>query len=192
MIDVKRSDCSYTAFFCEENIWQLTHMLIERGWAADDLRVLFFSNPMQSVLLSNQRAAHAGHDVVWDYHVVLRAWRDNDDNILDPDTCLSFPTRTINYLHKTFRGDQNIHPGLRTLVREIPADAYIAQFVSDRSHMVGVLPSSAFPRYPAIAPLPGTSAIDLAQYRDMTAVLDDGSIVMPVGEYAKRVTAKAR
>ena len=180
MTDIKRESCPYTAFFCEENIWRLARRLVDDGTAANTLQVLLFSNPARSVLLLNQRAAPAGRLVVWDYHVVLRARDGGGDVILDPDTRLPFPTPTQDYLRETFPDQADLPAGLRTLVRRIPAISYLTRFYSDRSHMRGQLPRSAFPDYPIIEPVAGVEAIDLAAYRDPLCELHDGSRVTTI------------
>ncbi len=180
MMDIKRESCPYTAFFCEENVWRLTRELVDKGTDADTLQVLLFSNPSQSILLFSQRAAPPGRPVVWDYNVVLRARHSGNDVILDPDTRLDFPTPTSSYLRDTFPDQGRLPVRLRTLVRSIPAASYLAHFYSDRSHMQGQLPRSAFPDYPIIQPDAGVAPIDLAAYRDPQRALSDGSRVTAI------------
>ena len=182
MMDIKRETCPYTAFFCEENIWLLARQLIDSGVAADGLQVLLFSNTSQSVLLVNQRAAPSGWPVVWDYHVVLRIHDSDGDIVLDPDTRMPFPMPTADYLRDTFPDSRRLPDRLRTLVRSIPAESYLTHFYSDRSHMQGQLPGSAFPDYPIIQPEAGVEAIDLAAYRDPQRSLHDGSRVTTIDE----------
>jgi hypothetical protein len=180
VMDVNRESCPYAAFFCEENIWRLARQLIDGGAEADALQVLLFSNPNESVLLLKQRAAPPVRPVVWDYHVVLRAREADGDFILDPDSRLQFPTPTADYLRDTFPDQSRLPPRLRTLVRSIPAASYLAHFYSDRSHMQGRLPRSAFPDYPIIRPDTAVRRIELAAYRDPHRELRDGSRVTAI------------
>ncbi|MDJ0738438.1 MAG: hypothetical protein QNJ91_01900 [Gammaproteobacteria bacterium] len=190
MMDIKHADCRYTRYFCEENIWHLAGAGIAQGTPPRELEVLYFINTSQSVLLLEQRAAPPGMPVVWDYHVVLRARDAQHDRIFDLDTRLAFPQATDGYLRATFPAQQALPAGLRAQVRSIPAAAYLARFRSDRSHMVGHLPASAFPDYPCLTPAPGVAAIDLADYRDPRRRLDDGSTLCHVDDLLAPAAAK--
>ena len=174
----RRDAFRYTALFCEENIWHLAHDLIEQGIDASRLRVLFFSNPWESIVLFNQRHAEPGEPAAWDYHVVLQAELDGEDWIFDLDTRLPFPMPRDAYLAGTFPPQAALPARYRTQVRAIPAASYLAHFYSDRSHMIGHIPANAFPDYPIIQPTPGTAAIPLGDYRDMHKTLPDGSSVL--------------
>ena len=174
-----RDSIRYTPLFCEENIWWLAHMMVDRGQNPDDLTVMFLSNAAQRILLACQRAAGDGC-TIWDYHVVLQARLDGRDWIMDPDTRLDFPAPRARYLAQTFPDQAGLPEHLRTWVRRVPAAGYLAHFRSDRGHMSGRIPASAFPDYPIIAPPDGVRCIDLGDYRDMRKALADGSDVLPV------------
>ena len=174
-----RDSIRYTPLFCEENIWWLVHAMVDRGLDPDDLTVMFLSNPGQGILLACQRAADPGDCVIWDYHVVLEARLQGRDWIFDPATRLGFPAPRDDYLARTFPDQATLPEPLRTWVRRVPAAAYLAHFRSDRGHMRGRIPASAFPDYPIIAPPDGVRHIDLSDYRDMRKALADGSDVLP-------------
>lgn len=184
-MDIKRRDCAYTALFCEENVWLLARKLVEQGWSVDALQVLLFTNAAQQVLLFNQRVARPGQAAIWDYHVVLRAIEDDADWLLDQDTRLPFPVATKTYLQATFPAGQHRDSGLAAKVRVIPATSYLQRLSSDRSHMLGRAPRSAFPRYPPIVPDPSARPITLSQYRNIDALLDDGSRVLALSQLAQ-------
>ena len=177
-MDFERGDFRYTALFCEENVWWLTHDLVGQGVSFADLWVLVFSNPTRSILMSNQRAALPGRPVAWDYHVVLVATVDGLPRVFDFDSRLSFPVTLTEYLAASFPPQAMLPPSYRTEVRVVPAAGYLARLYSDRSHMAGRVPRSAFPAYPVIQPAPGISPITLARYLDMRAELDDDSRVL--------------
>jgi hypothetical protein len=175
-----RKTFRYTPFFCEENVWWLVRSLLANGLRAERLQVLLFSNRMQSILLTNQRRGDDGRPVIWDYHVVLRARIDAQDWVFDLDTRLAFPAALDAYLSGTFPVQSLLPERYRTWVRSIAAISYLAHFYSDRSHMLGRLPISAFPDYPIIQPDDAANRIPLSEYRDMRRPLVDGGQAMPV------------
>jgi len=176
----ERNDFRYTALFCEENVWWLAYDLVERDLPVADVWVLVFSNPTQSILMLNQRAAPPGRPVAWDYHVVLAASLDGEALVFDFDSRLSFPVPLAEYLAASFPPQAALPRSYRTRVRLIPAASYLERFTSDRGHMAGRVPPSAFPDYPMIEPGAGVSPITLARFRDMRAELDDGSRLLPL------------
>ena len=142
--------------------------------------MLLFTNPSESVLLCNQRAAPQGVATVWDYHLVLQAGIDEAVQIFDLDTHLDFPASLETYVQNTFPRQAALPEYNRAWVRVIPALSYLEHFWSDRSHMQGHLPHSAFPDYPIIRPPAGVEAISLEAYRDIRRRLPDGSEVLPL------------
>lgn len=172
------SEPLYTPLFCEENIWQLAKRMLELGVAADSLSVLFFSNPDKQVVMFNQRRAGEQGYVVWDYHVVLQA----GDLIYDLDTLLPFPVSAADYFRASFPNQDSIAESYRAWVRVIPAQAFVDNFYSDRSHMQGMIADEEYPEWPAIMPTHG-QAILLSEYWDMQRSLADGSEVMSVSAY---------
>lgn len=181
----QRDRIRYTPLFCEENIWWLARSMLDKGFDPAGLRVLYLSNAWQSILLANQRAAAQGRLVIWDYHVVLQARLDHIEYMFDPDTRLDFPEPLANYLRQTFPAQAELPARMRTWVRSIPAASYLGHFRSDRRHMLGRVPLSAYPDYPIIMPPVGARCIDLSDYRDMHKALADGSVVQPVDALAR-------
>lgn len=177
MTTFHRSAYRYTTYFCEENIWWLVNTLIEQDIDAEGLEVWLLSNKRKCNLLFSQRSSAADEPVCWDYHVVLDALIDGGNVVFDFDTRLPFPVAREIYLRQTFAGQSQLHPTLRTRVRRIPAATYVSRFSSDRSHMVGKLPTASFPSYTPIRPADASRAIPLQAYWDLERNLDDGSCV---------------
>ncbi|MCB1774436.1 MAG: hypothetical protein KDI88_12530 [Gammaproteobacteria bacterium] len=177
---VNRGDHRYTAYFCEENAWWLAHDLVVGGTAADDLTILFFSNPGRQVLLMNQASAAEGALLCWDYHVVVRRRSGSVDEIMDFDTRLGFPVTTMHYVEATFPRQSLLPPPYRAMVRQVAAASYLERFQSDRSHMQERLQADRFPRYPPIQARAPAKAIDLGEYWDMRRTLIDGSRAVPL------------
>lgn len=94
-----RDEMTYTAQYCEENIYLLAKSLHSEGRDDRQSYAVFISNPHRHIALFNQRASQAPHlPVIWDYHVVLLSAEDcqmlDGDltvNIWDYDTRLRFP-----------------------------------------------------------------------------------------------------
>ena len=183
MMHIKRGDTPYTAYFCEENIWWLAGTLIDNGQSPDMLHVLFFSNAHQSIVMLKQNAATPDQPIAWDYHVVLLVNEPDEAWILDPDSRLPFPTPADRYMAESFPQQTLLKPAYRTMVRVVPAASYCERFYSDRSHMRGQLPETRFPDYPVIQPDWDARPLTLAQYRDFTTALDDGSHVLPLSAF---------
>lgn len=179
-MDDLRTRYRYTPYFCEENIWWLAHALCADGGEPAPLSIWLFSNRAASIAMQHQRAASVGALMAWDYHVVLTTTAEAGLEVFDFDTRLAFPSPAVTYLRQTFPLQQGLPAKWRTWVREIPAAAYLERFWSDRSHMQGHVPPTAFPDYPVIRPQDPRSAIALADYRDIDRRLDDGSAVSPV------------
>ena len=182
MVTGQREIFRYTPLFCEENIWWLAHDLVEKGAGRETLDVVFFINPSASVLLFHQRTAKPDAPLVWDYHVVLRAKPAGGDVIYDFDTRLPFPASTTHYMAATFGDQTSLPTHFRTWARAIPADHYLAHFYSDRSHMIGQIPTSAFPDYPIIQPDDSVSRTSLHACRDTRSTDHTLKLAVPVGE----------
>ncbi|SPQ96284.1 unnamed protein product (mitochondrion) [Plasmodiophora brassicae] len=109
----------YAACYCEENAWQLCARARRLGRDLPGFFVVFISNPARTVRLFKQRAGrdHMGH-VIWDYHVVVIVQSADRSIVYDQDTTMTpFP---IDF---------------ETMFRVVPAERYLADFSSDRSHM---------------------------------------------------------
>lgn len=180
MQTIARANCRYTACFCEENVWWLARDLVDLGVSIQSLSVVFFTNPTRSVLLLNQRAAPAGMPLIWDYHVVLRAFGSMGDQVFDLDSRLPFPARTGDYLGESFPKQSALAKDYRAWARSIPASSFLTRFQSDRSHMHGILDPSEFPEYPPISASSSANAIDLRKYWDVDGLLPDGSEAKPL------------
>lgn len=88
-------DCTYTACYCEENVYKLIHKLVSEGHAAyEDLWAVFISNPGKVVPLYKQKSSGSMDDglVFWDYHVVLvHCYQRTEYVVWDLDSTLGFP-----------------------------------------------------------------------------------------------------
>ena len=100
----------YTAYYCEENVFNLVKMLTEQGIASlEDLLVVFVSNANKPVPFWLQAASQEPDgSVVWDYHVVLvqpsgsLAW--------DLDSSLPCPSDLHRYLRHALRPEIELRP----------------------------------------------------------------------------------
>ncbi len=196
---MKSNDFIYTPLFCEENIYHLCRSLISRGVDRKSLTVLFLSNPAEKIVLYMQKSVPPGHPVVWDYHVILQRNINKVDvsgvqttsgsAIYDFDSRLEFPVDKNSYFSACFPVPETLLPDYRMYIRTIPAEKYLLNFDSDRSHMQGTISESEFPSTPCIRVSEQRHRISLAQYRDMQATLTDGSLVkiyMPDKSGAKK------
>ena len=120
------SDIKYCSNYCEENIWFLAQ---RREFTSNIKTVLFISNFDQQCQFYNQQAGRLG-SIIWDYHVVLIV----EDWVWDLDTCLPLPVPRLEYLEKTF--SETTEERLFPLFKCVPAEVYIREFASDRSHML--------------------------------------------------------
>jgi hypothetical protein len=176
---------AYTSLFCEENIWWLARRQLHDGVPGDELTVIFITNPAEQTLMMQQRAAPPGQPTCWDYHVVLRRQDATSDLVFDLDTRLDLPTPTADYVAATFPTQARVPPAMRAWVRLVPAAAYVARFHSDRRHMRGRISAADLPDWP---PITGDDdRIDLADYRDLTRDLGDGSRVLTLGDWLREI-----
>ncbi len=132
---VRREDCDYAAFYCEENVWRLAgHPALEQRVC----HVVFISNPSRTCALWHQRAGtRDGDPVIWDYHVILAAERLSEPahEILDLDSAAGFPLAAEEYLAATFPRITRLPINFQPLFRIIDAVEFRRSFASDRSHM---------------------------------------------------------
>jgi hypothetical protein len=177
-----RTEHRYTPFFCEENVWWLAH---ERRHASSGQVtgwVCLFTNDTASIAVMNQHAAPATTLMAWDYHVVLAVPQDGVMQVFDLDSRLPFPSPWSAYFRGTFPNQPALPPRWRTRLRQVPVGAYLDRFCSDRHHMQGKLPATAFPDYPPLCPQDRSIAIVLQDYLDLDRGLDDGSRVGSVDQ----------
>ncbi|KFD53729.1 hypothetical protein M513_05434 [Trichuris suis] len=72
-----------------------------------------------------------------DYHVILvdKVLHQEEVQVLDLDTTLSFPCSFDDYVQYALRDDLALSPQYKRLFHLIPAEFYYHNFASDRSHM---------------------------------------------------------
>ena len=129
---MSKSDYQYQAFYCEENIWQLAKQRDE-----SEGEVWFVINPEKSVAMAMQQAAKDQAFLVWDYHVIYYS---PTEGIFDLDTLCDFPCEPQQYLQASFLDflpylDEKYAPYFRV----VSARDYLAEFSSDRTHMLNEL-----------------------------------------------------
>ncbi|XP_069544096.1 protein N-terminal glutamine amidohydrolase [Brachyistius frenatus] len=136
-ITPSRENCNYTSCYCEENVWKLCEFVrTERTAPLEQLLVVFISNENRKVPLWKQKSGRGDQPVIWDYHVVLlQAGLQSDSLVYDLDSELSFPCSLTLYGALGFRSDRNIRPEYHRKLRVVPADSFLLNFASDRSHM---------------------------------------------------------
>ena len=126
-----RSECVYTAYYCEENVWWLNrHTLL----APLERAALVITNPNATVALAYQQAGGEAGVVIWDYHVVLMV-RGESWWTYDLDCKLGMPVNAADWLHATFKTFESIPPRFQPQFRMIPGRIYDEYFASDRRHM---------------------------------------------------------
>lgn len=129
---MKRDDCLYKAFYCEENIWKLCQQP-----RFEDLEsyVCVITNKAQCCAFLAQRASVTEKGfLTWDYHVILLAKERKNWLVYDLDTQLAFPISLEVYLDRSF---PSIFPAeYRPLFRLVCPRRFRTEFRSDRSHML--------------------------------------------------------
>lgn len=160
--------------------------LIEEGISAEELQVLLITNHWMRTTLYCQQLASPGEAVVWDYHVVLLQKQAHRAQIFDFDSTLNFPCSALEYLDKTFVSSL-FEPENSVFFRQVPLDAYLANFHSDRKHMIGSngSPHSPFPEYPPI--VNQGERIRLFDYLDLTLKLTDTSQILGLDQLKKQI-----
>eukprot|EP00276_Gloeochaete_wittrockiana_P010353 CAMPEP_0184652294 /NCGR_PEP_ID=MMETSP0308-20130426/9993_1 /TAXON_ID=38269 /ORGANISM="Gloeochaete witrockiana, Strain SAG 46.84" /LENGTH=190 /DNA_ID=CAMNT_0027087093 /DNA_START=148 /DNA_END=720 /DNA_ORIENTATION=- len=172
MTSILRSECTYTASFCEENVW---HLCRWRFGESDlkNLYVIFISNYQKAVPVWVQRASSPKKPVFWDYHVIaVHEQRPNESLVYDLDTRLDFPVSFETYVTVAIRPDVPYDRQFRV----VPALEYLAHFSSDRSHMMkdGKWLSPP-PPSPCIV-VPGCTS-NLNEYIDMSTSSGPGKVL---------------
>ncbi|XP_022239826.1 protein N-terminal glutamine amidohydrolase-like isoform X2 [Limulus polyphemus] len=132
-------ECSYTPFYCEENVWKLCeYVKNEQPDLLQYCYVVFISNENKTVPLWHQRSKSAeNHLTVWDYHVILIYTPPDQGEALvyDLDSMLSFPVDFSTYGSQTLRSDFLLKPEYHRKFRVIPGEVFLKKFASDRSRM---------------------------------------------------------
>jgi protein N-terminal glutamine amidohydrolase len=153
----------YCPFYCEENVF---HLAQEPLLAGRPREVIFISNADRACAVWHQRAAaRPGWPILWDYHVVLLAgspWE-----VWDLDTTLGMPMPAPEYLRRSFR--DGVPEEYRPRFRVVEAEAFVAAFASDRSHMR--LPGGRWRKRPPPWPPIGAPGAEpnLMRFVDMNA-----------------------
>lgn len=128
---LRREDCRYQSYYCEENVWWLSQA---SALGTKPRWVVFITSVSDGCAIARQRAAAGDDWVVWDYHVVLFVDQGSRMEVFDLDTQLDFPCEAHLWLSQSFpNGGLVTHPpSFRVLVYE----EFLAHFSSDRRHMV--------------------------------------------------------
>lgn len=151
---VDQSQCIYTPYYCEENVWQLCQ-LVEKNCPQllHHCFAVFISNDVKQVPLWCQKASKGF--VLWDYHVIMIIKQDDQQQSLvyDLDTTLTFPCSFQQYLNDGIRSESEFIEKFKRKFRVIGAKEFLATFASDRRHML--MPSGSDyqqppPTYPPI------------------------------------------
>jgi len=155
----------YTPNYCEENIYRLLVPLAESiSFSLTELTVLFISNALRMIPLWSQKLQRDyAVPVIWDYHVILHY----PGKIYDFDSTLAFPCDVTEYIEKTFHPEVALKAEFQRMYRLVPAEMFLENFASDRSHMLSDGEWRApIPSWPAIQ---NQACLDnLQRYIDMT------------------------
>lgn len=155
----KQDECVYTSCYCEENVWKLCEQFEKRSGDTKQLYVVFISSHERQTALWNLKCGGTADFQLWDYHVILIKSassdkessktttdtvtgireHENESLVYDLDTSLPFPVCFNQYTKEVLRPELILHfraAGLpERLFRVIPADIFLEEFASDRSHM---------------------------------------------------------
>ncbi|XP_002122600.2 protein N-terminal glutamine amidohydrolase [Ciona intestinalis] len=140
ILQLKKEDCVYTKCYCEENIWKLCDSIRKVNLEVlPHLSVVFISNQTRSIPIWKQKSAKSEElPVIWDYHVILLYLDQNCTKhmIYDFDSSLAFPTEASEYCTEAFCPQIQLKLPYQQFFKVIPADEYLKNFASDRSHMM--------------------------------------------------------
>lgn len=128
---------SYTANYCEENIWKLAaHPDFQAR--IDECKILIISNLLKQCPIWQQRASLIhGDPVLWDYHVVLLQQRPAPETTLvwDLDTLLETPSPFQTWWNTSFPSLDELPDEYKPMFRVLDASVYLETLSSDRHHM---------------------------------------------------------
>ncbi|XP_062343344.1 protein N-terminal glutamine amidohydrolase [Osmerus eperlanus] len=147
-------DCVYTSCYCEENVWKLCeHIRTQSQTPLQEVYSVFISNDRKMVPLWKQKSSKEDEPVVWDYHVILVHHSQRSSYVYDLDSTLPFPCPLPLYSQHAFQSDLGLKPAFWRKLRVVPAEAYLRNLASDRSHMRDADGSWRMPPppYPCIA-----------------------------------------
>ncbi|XP_028917757.1 protein N-terminal glutamine amidohydrolase isoform X1 [Ornithorhynchus anatinus] len=183
--------CAYSSCYCEENIWKLCEYIQNRNrYPLEEFYAVFISNERRMVPIWKQRAEPGDGPVIWDYHVVLLHLSSGGQSfVYDLDTVLPFPCAFDAYVEDSFKSDDDILPRFRRKLRVIPADCYLKNFASDRSHMKDSSGNwrAPPPLYPCIET--ADSKMNLDSFISMNPETGWGA-VYPLPDFVRRFSCK--
>jgi hypothetical protein len=170
------SDHPYWPFYCEENVWWLAQ---SRGLSDRRRAVVVITNAARRCLLCGQRAAGAAGLVVWDYHVVLvtEASPIAPAEVWDLDSELGMPLALERYLDATFGAPAPAE--LAPRFRIVEAEAFLARFATDRSHMRDAAGGWLHAPPPWPPPQAPGEAMNLPRYLDLADPIAPPSVDLP-------------
>ncbi|XP_072768675.1 protein N-terminal glutamine amidohydrolase isoform X2 [Nerophis lumbriciformis] len=121
----------------EENVWKVCEFIRkEKSFPLEEFFVIFISNDNKMVPLWEQKSAQGQQPVIWDYHVVLlHVCASSEAFLYDLDSVLPFPCNLKMYAKHALRTDHSLSPEYHRKLRVVPADCFLLNFASDRSHM---------------------------------------------------------
>ncbi len=185
MPQFNKNTCLYTPLFCEENIWQLINSLYMNHYAKP-IEVLFIINQNSSIALFDQNQSNFNEPVIWDYHVILVALKNNQPVIFDFDSRCDFPTKINDYFELTFPVKYPLSQTYQPYIKAIAAAHYLKHFYSDRHHMLGLIEESQFPQYKIIQPNTNIEKLTLKQCRSLDSNKQSSKIILP-DDYLKQI-----
>jgi len=178
MPHILRSDFQYTPLFCEENIWKLIESLYINP-LAKPIDVIFILNSNETIALFGQQKSKSSQPVIWDYHVILTAYFEDEIVVFDFDSRCDFPIRLSEYFALSFPEKITLHPTYQPLLKAISANKYFKYFYSDRQHMTGIINKNEFPQYEIITPINRTEQLSLKQCRSTDTTICNTKLVSP-------------
>ncbi|XP_005111433.1 protein N-terminal glutamine amidohydrolase [Aplysia californica] len=139
VVPSEREQCTYTACYCEENVWKLC-ALVKDSCPEEEFNkcsCVFISNDKRQIPLWHQRAGkNPERLVVWDYHVIMVYNEKESPLVYDLDTELSFPCHLKEYAAAGIGDEKSMHSKYKRMFRVIPGQEFLSTFASDRSHML--------------------------------------------------------
>lgn len=172
--------CTYTACYCEENVWKLA-ALAKENCSLHELSkcyCVFISNKSKKIPLWQQKASKAADGlVVWDYHVIFVYQERRGSLVFDLDTNLGFPCTFKEYALACIGDEKTLKQEYRRMFRVIPAIEFLSSFASDRSHMVNEKGEwlAPPPKYPPINCSVSTNNID--EFISMSTEFKHGKVL---------------
>jgi len=173
------SNCAYTSFYCEENVWRMCDQISKcQPDILSEYYAVFISNKNKQVPLWMQKQTKDPlTPVVWDYHVVLmQKPKEGSPLVYDLDSLMAFPCQLKQYLQQAIQSEKNMKKEYHRKFRIIEADDFLSSFASDRSHMLKsngeyVQPP---PNHPAIRT--DDELMNLDDFIDMTPIIGKGKV----------------